>query len=288
MDEDDQFSQPPGPDTAPIDDQDPGPMSQSRAAYASGEDPEADSMPVQKAMPQKPPTGFERFLEHGLAMAGQRRGSGKDGKTGAVFGKGWAEGLSRGQAIEKARSMYAALPDHGRKRWESEASLADVRSGREIARETKYQTDRAAALGIGGAVPGGAPVAKAPPRAGAQATNTPIPPRVGPPIGQPAPIQAVGRGAINGKPTESVLGARPAGGTINFTKPDGSQWRTSGRDVREGFDPVRTSAPPAASLPPPKQNNYFAGQSRSLGQMLDRVRARGTIKTMPQRGPLRN
>lgn len=242
-------------------------------------------MPVQKAMPTRTPTGFERFLEHGMAMAGQRRGGGGDRKTGAVFGKGWAQGLSRGQAIEKARSMYAALPDKGRKRWESEASLLDVRSKPELVREQKYRTDRAAALGIGGAAPGGAPVTKAPPGAGAQATNTPMTPPVGPPIGQQqSPAHPAGRGMISGRPTETMIGARAPSGTINYTKPDGSQWRTSSKSIREGFDPVRTSAPPS---PPPRENKYFAGQSRSLGQMLDRVRDRGTMRP-PQRGPLRN
>ncbi len=291
MDEDEN-SQPPSINTAPVDDQDPGPMAQSRAAYATGDDPEAETMPVQKAMPTRTPTGFERFLEHGLAMAGQRRGSGSDRKTGAVFGDGWAKGLSRGQAIEKARAMYAALPDQNRKRWESEASLTDVRSGREVARETQYRSDRAAALGIGTVAPGAIPVAKSPTPGGG---TGPVPPRVGPPTSQPAPIQAVGRGAINGKPTETVLGNAPKPGTIAYAKPDGSQWRTSGQDIREGFDPVRVSplpaaqpvAQPAVQPAAPSENKYMAGQGQSLGSMLDRVHSAGTMRKPQMGGPLR-
>ena len=101
-------------------------------------------------LPQKPATGFERFLEKGMALAGARKGGGGDGKTGATYQTGWAKGLTKGQAIEKARSMYAGLDDSVRQKYEGQANLLDVRSGREIARETQYQNDRAEALGLGG------------------------------------------------------------------------------------------------------------------------------------------
>ena len=102
---------------------------------------EPEQAPVARPRPQRPATGFERFLERGLAMAGNRVS--KKGK-GGVFGSGWAKGLTRGQAIEKARDMYGKLDDSQRKHWEGQANLRDVRSLREIDAHNDYRKNDAA------------------------------------------------------------------------------------------------------------------------------------------------
>ena len=123
-----------------------------RAAKMAEEDPQ-ESRP---ALPVKKATGFERFLEEGLAQAGGRRASGSNRKAGAFYTNGWAKGLTRGQAIEKARSMYEKLPDAKRKKYEGEANMTDVRSQREVDDATNYRDQRNRALGLptdGGAQP---------------------------------------------------------------------------------------------------------------------------------------
>lgn len=99
-------------------------------------------------LPEKPATGFERFLERGLALAGSRRGGGTDRATGAVFGPGWAKGLTKGQAIEKARGLYSNLDDSVRQKFERQANLEDIRSGRERTAFAEFKQERAEALGI--------------------------------------------------------------------------------------------------------------------------------------------
>lgn len=234
--------------------------SQTAKQQHSGEGEVNDTQAPPSALPQKPATGFERFLERGLAMAGARAGGGSDKSTGAVYQSGWAKGLTKGQAIEKARDMYAGLDDRVRQKYEGQANMGDVRSGREIAAESQYQAERAEALGLtprteaptqqnGGLVPvavpgpGGrtswryVPAAQSPPSreysaSGATATQpqgtAPVAPA--PPQGAAAtPAQAPaasaapqGRGTIGGKPTEEVLG--PGKGPGIFTQnADGSQ-----------------------------------------------------------------
>jgi len=92
-------------------------------------------------MPKKPGTGFEAFLERGLAQAGARAGGGGDHKSGAVFQKGPLKGLDRGQAIEKMRDMYANLDDSVRAKYEDRANLRDVRSDRDNAAGAQYDKD---------------------------------------------------------------------------------------------------------------------------------------------------
>lgn len=77
--------------------------------------------------------GFESFLSRGLDKSGGRSLSGRarGNKRGYKYREGPFKGLTQGQAVEKARSMYAGLPDSVRRKYEGRASGDDIRSSRE-------------------------------------------------------------------------------------------------------------------------------------------------------------
>lgn len=208
---------------------------QRRLAEAADEQ-EGDRSPDKPlpAMPVKRATGFERFLEKGLAMAGNRGGGGKGKGGGAKYLEGWASGLTRGQAFEKARSMYAALNDEQRQGWEKQANMEDVRSKGEIKGEGEYRAGRAAALGLAqpavSPAPGGSLVQNGdgssrwvPDQSAKSALPAPPPMQQqgGAATGQPAESQpAVRQGAMpNAQASTRVAPVQAAppstGGTIN-------------------------------------------------------------------------
>ena len=189
-----------------------------------------DEEPQRGAMPDKPATGFERFLEKGLALAGARKGGGGDHKTGAVYGSGWAKGLSRSQAIEKARGMYAGLDDSVRQKYEGEANLEDVRSGREDQRYADYKDERAESLGLKAPGPKGSGIDPATgatasnPNAGIQAgTHALQSTRMGhqvvpvPGANQPAPAPQ------SFTPSNPATSQQPAGPPVNPASPPAQQ-----------------------------------------------------------------
>lgn len=150
--------------------------------------------PNSGVMPDQPGYGFEAFLERGLATAGSRKGGGsRDKTTGAAYTDGWAKGLTRGQAIEKARGMYAALGDKERKHWEDRGNMRDVRSGRDIAASADYKAARASALGLAPAPPA-EPGSQPQP----QAAPTTLPPQSAPQTGAQSSITP----SINGQPIQ--------------------------------------------------------------------------------------
>lgn len=95
-----------------------------------------------------PKYGFERFLERGMSMAGGRTLKG-DGK-GAIYRRGWAKGLTKGQAEEKMRGMYGRMSPSARARYEDQANMRDVRTKGEMAAAEEYRRQRAALYGATG------------------------------------------------------------------------------------------------------------------------------------------
>ena len=99
-----------------------------------------------------PATGFERFVERGLGLAGNRKGGGKrNRKTGATFqGQGPWRGKTKGQFIEWMRDRYSQMSDKDRAKYENQARMGDVTSKREATAQANYEKSRMDALGLTG------------------------------------------------------------------------------------------------------------------------------------------
>lgn len=84
--------------------------------------------------------GFEQYVAHHLS---NRIGVSKDGRINNVLTGGLYEGMSYGEAYDKAREDYAALPDDQKREWESKTFNQNDRRSGEHLYQTPEQSQRA-------------------------------------------------------------------------------------------------------------------------------------------------
>jgi len=265
--------------------------------------PDSPAMPntgSYRAGLRRPQTGFEAYVDEQMGLAGGRKVSGGDNKTGSVFTSGPYKGMTKGQAYEKMRENYAGMessqnrfggdqefsrfanknglnPGKGsgksREYYETRAQMGDVRSDMDRSRIAQYEQNRSNqvagsirdALGISksGDTPGKTDPpepATAPAASPSPATSSPAPVVAG---GGSDPATSKPKPDLGFKFGQNKFGA----GYASRTRSPGSGRGTiNGTPVEQMFpDPQNSTAAASGSSKSKKKTSMNPGSNRIAG-----------------------